>query len=162
MEIFQYGNPTTTPLSMRSSAQSTVGPWAFVVSSKKAIKVLSGRVVISDNLEPIPIENLGGELEIDANQYVYLSIKLSQGNIGKVELIVGDDVPSYRVFDGSGKKSIATQTELNIVIYYIGWAVGSTTDSSTGISVFKCSHTDIAIYANCDGLVAMQAPYSLP
>jgi hypothetical protein len=145
------------PASISYSAAPDRGPWTYLAYGS-TIRILTGNVFISDNMDKVPIENLGESIPID--NYIILEVKIENGIPVSAELKSGNVPPTYRTFES--EKSIKGQKTISAVILALVGGPGSYFSESSGFGIHKCAWSDLMIYANCDGLIFLPAPFSLP
>lgn len=146
------------PSSQNFSASPNMGPWSYVIS-QDTIKILSGNIFLSDDMARLPIENLGKDISIANQFYICLNIKIQNGIPSSAKLEASTSIPAYRTFNGS--KSIQNQTMLSAVVFQINPYYGGYFSENAGKTLFTSLNHDVMIYANCDGLILLPAPYSL-
>jgi len=142
------------------SASNDYGSWCFLTSSNEII-VFQGNIFYTDEMSRLPIDGIGKPISIKEIRYIILQVEIQGGYPKSASLLPSEILPPYRTFTGSSK-SIQSQTSLSVPVFVIGGGPGGYYNESTGQTIHKCLHTDLMIYANCDGLVFLPAPYSLP
>lgn len=139
------------------SSSQDYGPWSFIIDDGY-ITFLQGSVFYTDEMLRLTVDGLNQQLDI--LKYVLLKIDIDGGYPKKASIFSSQTLFPYRTFKDN-QKMIKKQTSLCVPVCVLSGGPGGFFDESSGRTVQKCLHSDVMIYANCDGLIILPAPFSM-